>query len=82
MQRHIEHLQVQAVPNSGLSALRQMVLLGDGTELRHVPTRQTYAGFISKWSTGADRAETRRVAAAVAPEDVINLQFTSGKHVF
>lgn len=77
MRRHIEHLQVQAVPNSGLAALRQMVLLTDDEPAQS--TLPTYAAFILKWSTGAYRSETERLAVAVSPKDVINLQFTSGK---
>ncbi|KAI5465062.1 hypothetical protein BGZ63DRAFT_471003 [Mariannaea sp. PMI_226] len=78
MQSHIEHIKQQARSDGELSALPQMVLLDSNFDSNGDSDIENYTTFTSGHSARDVRPETKRMASTVLPDDVINLQFTSG----
>lgn len=76
MERHVDHLQ-QVGSSAELPDLQRLVVFGETKGSKDGPLCQSYETFTTDFST--DGLKVRRAAKHVKPEDVINLQFTSGK---
>jgi hypothetical protein len=77
---HIGILRGDQTPNPALPELRLVVNLEDmGTDISGVEM-QSYSQFSSvSQSVLIEESTLRRAEISVKPEDVLNLQFTSGK---
>ncbi|PWY65929.1 acetyl-CoA synthetase-like protein [Aspergillus eucalypticola CBS 122712] len=74
---HIHALQGEQSPNPKLPQLRRIVLIGDGTPSSQTGINlQPYDVFTS--TAHPNPAEQAAIARTTSPEDVLNLQFTSG----
>ncbi|KAH7176870.1 hypothetical protein EDB81DRAFT_898353 [Dactylonectria macrodidyma] len=77
--QHINQLRGHSTPGSPLPDLRHIILFDKASEVKGELKSQLYPSFMSTASvSAADNQDLKRIAQSVTPEDVINLQFTSG----
>ncbi len=83
MSGHIKALRGDSPRNDVLPELRRVVCVGNGVHEQGGVEMQSYSTFTSNGHSVFmnDRA-LRRAENAVTPEDVLNLQFTSGMSPF
>lgn len=79
LSNHIKVLRGEALKNTVLPELRRVVLLGNVGAGNTGLDMQSYETFTSKGqSVSMDDSVLKRAESSVNPEDVLNLQFTSG----
>lgn len=83
LHQHIEQLQQHNTPGSPLPDLLQVISFDKVSGLKGEVKIREYDSFLSTSSVdAASDAELKRIAQSVTPEDIINLQFTSGQIFF
>ncbi|KAH7006996.1 hypothetical protein EDB80DRAFT_718085 [Ilyonectria destructans] len=79
LHQHIEQLQQHNTPGSPLPDLLQVISFDKVSGLKGEVKIREYNSFLSTSSVdAASDAELKWIAQSVTPEDIINLQFTSG----
>lgn len=81
LQSHIRGLRGDAFANPLLPELRRVVNLGSADDGSNGVQLQTYNAFTSS-SQATKVSVLERAESLVKPEDILNLQFTSGKLSF
>lgn len=74
---HVENLQNKSTKAPQLTELQQVILFR--TDMPSVNNMlDTYSNFLRKQRAASVDSELAQAEAKLAPEDVLNLQFTSG----
>ncbi|RAH40594.1 acetyl-CoA synthetase-like protein [Aspergillus brunneoviolaceus CBS 621.78] len=73
---HIQALRGEESPNPKLPDLRRIVLIGDGIHSQTGIDLEPYDAFTS--NAHPNPPEQAAISRTISPEDVLNLQFTSG----
>ncbi|KAH7127887.1 hypothetical protein B0J13DRAFT_588608 [Dactylonectria estremocensis] len=77
--RHINELRGHGASGSSLPDLCHIILFDKTSQINGELKAQLYSSFISTSSiAAADNVDLIRIVQSVTPDDVINLQFTSG----
>lgn len=77
LQGHIQRLCAKDGRGPALPELQKVVSLGEVTDTES--QIKLYRAFVSKGQSEVDGALCERAENAVTPDDILNLQFTSGK---
>ena len=78
MTEHVENLQGRSAKTPQLSELQQVILFRTELPSTEKNTLETYGNFLENGRMKYADSELLQAQGGLAPEDVLNLQFTSG----